>query len=1044
MSYNIGPKIGIDGEREFRADIKKINDTYRALEAETKAVTAAFEAQGDEQGKLEAVSKQLQKQIAEQQKKMSLLEDAVKKASEKYGESSIEATRLRGALFDTQATIAKLEGELKDTTNRLNSADDAMEEFAEETKDAGKAAIDFGDILAANVISDVIMDGLRDLAGEVKEFAVGSIEAAAQMKASTAQMEQTFGDMEASARDALQEISDDTKIAETRMQDSFTKIYAFAKASGIGAAEALTIGSRAMVAAADNAAYFDKSIEEATEQIQSFIKGNYENDAALGISATETTRNIKANELYAKSFQQLSEAQKVDVLLAMVEAGNAASGALGQAAREADSWENTTGELAEVMRLLQAEAGKPALKKLVPIIQKITDAGYELIEDTDWEKFGETVESIADGVIEHGPGVVRAIAAITAGIVAMKATQKAGEIASMAGSFLQLGTSATAAGSAVAASGTTAMMSPWGLAAAAIGAAVSLVTLAATSAAAAESSLSKSVRNLKTTVAESETRFSETKAEVDGAAYAASYYADRLDELAASGLNTAEAQREYELVVEQLNTLIPELNLTIDEQTGLLNQNADALRADIKAWKENATAQALQKKLTDVLEARGKVDADLIESRAKLNMLEKEAKVISSRHKQAVGDLAIANDELTAAQSAYEESLNGSSAAQAEAYNRLMAAKESVSALDLEVRNLSASVYANGSSQQQLNSDIAAGVQALASYDAELQNAEATLALFNEESQTATGAQTDHQLAVERTNAAIAELEQAYSDAKNEALESINSQIGLFEELSLKGEHSAKKIIENWGKQQEAFAQYKENLQAAVDMGLDQELVQQLSDGSAQSMEILNAMVNDTEHSVDEINAAFSGLSESKEDLADTLAEMKTDFNTKMEEIEALAKQSGVDFVDGLISGAKSRKQAFAQTTADIGMAGYKSFNNVLQIRSPARRMIPSGEYTVEGAVLGAERMMPVFEKAMQNVALAGERGFLSMQLDHVAAYPSVVPAPASYSRSIAHNYGGMIFQIYQQPGQTGEDLAYEIMAIMQREVEAKEAGLGA
>lgn len=94
MSYNIGPKIGIDGEREFRTALKNINDTYRALEAETKAVTAAFDAQGNEQGKLEATSKQLEKQIDAQKQKMTLLEDAVKKASDKYGENSVEATTI--------------------------------------------------------------------------------------------------------------------------------------------------------------------------------------------------------------------------------------------------------------------------------------------------------------------------------------------------------------------------------------------------------------------------------------------------------------------------------------------------------------------------------------------------------------------------------------------------------------------------------------------------------------------------------------------------------------------------------------------------------------------------------------------------------------------------------------------------------------------------------------------------------------------------------------------------------------------------------------
>ena len=140
MSYNIGPKIGIDGEREFRNQIKNINDSYKALEAETKAVTAAFDTQGDEQGKLEASAKQLHKQIDLQKQKMEPLEGAVAKATAKYGENSAEATRLKGALYDTQATISGLESELKDTRSSLTQAGEAEHTFA-----YGSAAACFGD-----------------------------------------------------------------------------------------------------------------------------------------------------------------------------------------------------------------------------------------------------------------------------------------------------------------------------------------------------------------------------------------------------------------------------------------------------------------------------------------------------------------------------------------------------------------------------------------------------------------------------------------------------------------------------------------------------------------------------------------------------------------------------------------------------------------------------------------------------------------------------------------------------------------------------------
>ena len=117
--YNIGPKIGIDGEAEFRQQITRLNASYKTLTAETKAVTAAFDANGDEQGKLRATAQQLEKQIDNQRKRSDLLSDAIQKASQKYKEDSVEVQRLQAALYDTQATITGLEQDLSKTNAEL-------------------------------------------------------------------------------------------------------------------------------------------------------------------------------------------------------------------------------------------------------------------------------------------------------------------------------------------------------------------------------------------------------------------------------------------------------------------------------------------------------------------------------------------------------------------------------------------------------------------------------------------------------------------------------------------------------------------------------------------------------------------------------------------------------------------------------------------------------------------------------------------------------------------------------------------------------------
>ena len=197
-------------------------------------------------------------------------------------------------------------------------------------------------------------------------------EAAANAEALNSQFTQVFGDMEKVAASKLEDIADDTGVAVNRMKSSFTQIAAFSKTTGVEQSEALDIANRAMIAVADSAAFYDRSIEDVTESMRSFLKGNYENDAALGLSATETTRNAAANELYGKSFNALSEAEKQFTLLKMVEDANKASGALGQAARESDTWSNQLGNLKQALTDLKAAAGSTFLKPAVTVLKILT------------------------------------------------------------------------------------------------------------------------------------------------------------------------------------------------------------------------------------------------------------------------------------------------------------------------------------------------------------------------------------------------------------------------------------------------------------------------------------------------------------------------------------------------------------------------------------------------------------------------------------------------------------------------------------------------
>ena len=211
-------------------------------------------------------------------------------------------------------------------------------------------------------------------------FSKKALETAASVNAANSAMSQTFGELEGAASAAITRVADESGILETRLKSTATGIYAFAKTSGMDSASALGMMEEALQVAADSAAYYDRSLEDTSETLKSFLKGNYANDAALGLSATEYTRNAAAMKLYGKSFQNLSEAQKQLTLLQMVKDANDLSGATGQAAREADGWENVIGNLKEAWKQLIAVIGQPVLKLAIPVVQSMTAALQRMTE----------------------------------------------------------------------------------------------------------------------------------------------------------------------------------------------------------------------------------------------------------------------------------------------------------------------------------------------------------------------------------------------------------------------------------------------------------------------------------------------------------------------------------------------------------------------------------------------------------------------------------------------------------------------------------------
>ena len=120
MPVDIGPRIGIDGEKEFRQQLQNINQQIRTLGSEMKAVTTSFEAGDRSEEALSAQTGVLNRQIDAQRQKLTQLQKGLDAAADKFGETDTKTLRWAQAVNDARTDLNKFESQLKSTQGELD------------------------------------------------------------------------------------------------------------------------------------------------------------------------------------------------------------------------------------------------------------------------------------------------------------------------------------------------------------------------------------------------------------------------------------------------------------------------------------------------------------------------------------------------------------------------------------------------------------------------------------------------------------------------------------------------------------------------------------------------------------------------------------------------------------------------------------------------------------------------------------------------------------------------------------------------------------
>lgn len=138
MPYDIGPKIGIDGEAEFRKQIQQITDNIKTLGSELKVVASAADAEGESIDSLSQKNEILTKTIGQLEDRLTAQRNMLDRATEKYGEADSRTQKW-------QRTVNATETELNQLRAQINKNNTAMDKLESGTRDADDAMDDLGD-----------------------------------------------------------------------------------------------------------------------------------------------------------------------------------------------------------------------------------------------------------------------------------------------------------------------------------------------------------------------------------------------------------------------------------------------------------------------------------------------------------------------------------------------------------------------------------------------------------------------------------------------------------------------------------------------------------------------------------------------------------------------------------------------------------------------------------------------------------------------------------------------------------------------------------
>ena len=271
--------------------INRYKTQLNLSEAEVNKLTSELDKNKSELNDNRNSYTKLTDTISEQKAKLNELKVQYGSVVLEQGKNSKESKALANE-------IKTLSGNIKDNEAKLKESTKAVDQFADAEKDAGSETLKLGDLIKANLTSEVIIAGVKGLASAMKSVASGLVNIGKEAIKNYADYEQLIGGVETLFKESADVVEGYANnayktagLSANEYMETVTSFSASLLQSLDGdTAKVAEVGNMAVTDMADNANKMGTSMSMIQSAYQGFAKQNYTmlDNLKLGYGGTKT------------------------------------------------------------------------------------------------------------------------------------------------------------------------------------------------------------------------------------------------------------------------------------------------------------------------------------------------------------------------------------------------------------------------------------------------------------------------------------------------------------------------------------------------------------------------------------------------------------------------------------------------------------------------------------------------------------------------------------------------------------------------------------